>query len=239
MQTIADSLEPGADPLVKRYLGDHLRRLAWRQQLAAGEWVDLLEHGLEGWDPSRGRWEAAEDGGVIGHYIEPVREGDLRLILPLDLPDRYIVEAEVQLPDNWYDGHWKGAGLLLDARLESTTRDTRFCFIERQRRVWINDDGRGGSDYRYFPRPDLTTALSMTVIVDGPDVQLRLGDLEPVDYRFEAPGLNGGRLAIGALGYHQECVGPIHFKTLLLRWLAPPGQLRLSEGPGAMWTVRR
>ncbi|MEM9882356.1 MAG: hypothetical protein AAF800_05520 [Planctomycetota bacterium] len=226
LRETADDLHAGPagpmsdDAWAARSLRDEARRLRWQQQLDDGQWVDLLEHGLEGWDVSRGLWRDHPDGGTVGEHGDPQSDRGLRIIAPLVLPARYEVELRMSLPEGWYRGPWKGAGLLLDADAPTRTRSVRFLFTEHRSKLWINDDRRPEADYRYFDVPGLTRDVTLRLRGDNDRLTLAFDGTETtVDYTLLGSRNDDGRLGLGALTRDDRSVGPIHYRSLRVRAL--------------------
>ena len=195
----------------RQHLTDRLRVIEWRKAYAAGEWVDLLEHGLEGWRPSRGRWEAGGGPGVVG--TADAADGGLRASPNLPLGDRFEVELEMELPDGWRGRPWGGAGLLFGTRPEMPTHLHNFSFIDRDGEVWLW--GAGDGKYTYFGK-DVGPTVELRVALDGRVLTVEVADPAARQvYTLEDDPPND-LLAIG--GWFYSVGGsPVRFATLRVR----------------------
>ncbi len=99
---------------------DHRVRFEWQRQLAAGEWVDLLEHGLAGWRPYLGLVVGDRDAGQMKMQFTGKH---LRMIADLPLPDNYEVRARFRVPPGFTQEEGRSFGVLVGEAIDATDRD--------------------------------------------------------------------------------------------------------------------
>lgn len=145
IQTLADASGDAQHPVVQTHLRDHLRVMEWTRSFKQGQWVDLLEHGFEGWRPTRGWWKEATTGVGGMHDSD---NGGLRMIAGLEPGRRYEAELQVRLPDGFYINTWGGAGFVLDPVIGRRSGRSTLAFLTRapQSGVWIQDPGHDEED---------------------------------------------------------------------------------------------
>ena len=199
----ADVLDAAADKAQDSWTQTHLRDRArvqrWVEDFDAGRWVDLLEHGLEGWRPTRGEWNGDPAGGVTGRYTDP---DGLRLICGLRPGTRYEAEIQLTLPPLFHTNNgWGGVGFILDPELGVATSDQYMVAVARwkSRVVWIQDPSNRELDDQRLGQPFKGSAV--TLRLERWDAALRVtvdGQVMVERYDLCDPWPSDGTLGVAA-----------------------------------------
>ncbi|MEE9404030.1 MAG: hypothetical protein V3V20_03995 [Algisphaera sp.] len=235
IQTLTDALPKLQHPLSKIHLRDRIRIATWQMRFKQNLWVDLLEHGLEGWRPTRGLFEEIPgQEGVRGTFLGP--RGGLRMFCGFSPGQRYEATLTMTLPKNFHQKHlWGGAGFVLDTVAGRGSGYSTLCFISRATNsgIFLKDRGKRSTSHHYFkphiPDVDIVMHLkrwdqSIQVSVNGRTL------IERHDLEIDEPSTHP--LALGA--YLPGDAKIFEFKALKIRQLiqSPFEQPEQEEGPG-------
>lgn len=205
------------NPWSKRHVGD-LRRVAlWDKAFGAGERIDLLAHGLEGWRVVRGQFKSV---GKELHAIYLNEGGGLRLICGLEPGTRYEAEMAVELPGGFFNNHWGGVGFLFDPRIRVGTSRHVFTSISRSHRnaIWVQDLGNREDRHQKFG--EYAPIKNATLRLQRWDQSLRVwlnGELIIERYDLQGDWPRGGELGIAS--WHTAIDSPYIFKKINIRRL--------------------
>ena len=171
--TLLDEAEAATeDAFLKMHYRDRRRLAIWQRDYEAGETIDLIAGGLEGWRPLNGDWRTDIDGSFkADHY-----EGVLRNVVGLPLGDRHEIDLTIELPDDWLGPTWRAVGLSYGYEPATDIRRHTFIFLAGVGRggVWFNDpDSRERNQLAGRGHP--TPTVAMRLRRDGQDVSVWLG----------------------------------------------------------------
>ncbi|MEO0515095.1 MAG: hypothetical protein AAF086_07355 [Planctomycetota bacterium] len=128
----------------RRHLKDRIRLLFWEKTFQKDQWVDLLQHGLEGWRPVRGGFTEVE-GGLQTTLGE---DEESRLVCGLNIGTRYEAELTVRLPDEFYAYRWGGVGFNLASYIGSKPYNCTMVMAGRNKQggLYIQDPDQPDQD---------------------------------------------------------------------------------------------
>ena len=218
------------DPWTAGLYHDLRRQAIWARDYRAGQEIDLLEYGLEGWRPARGRWIEATDRGLLA---EPKVGEGIRLINELNLGNRYTVELEMTLPQGFHRNHYGGIGLVLDPVIgRPSSRHTLITYARRNEySIYLQDPGHDGEDDLRMGDPHAEHDVTLRLERWDQSLRIWINGQRHVDrYDLQGQWDREGRLALG--GWHRDEELVYHFQALRVQRLerspfveAPPDAL--------------
>ena len=220
------ALREQADPWIAGLYHDLRRRAIWSRDFRAGREVDLLEYGLEGWRPTRGRWSAAANQGVVARLN--LDEG-IRMVCETSFGNRYAAELTFVVPETFHANRYGGIGFILDPVIgRQSSRHTLITYARRREHaIYLQDPQNEDEDDLRMGEPHAEDAITLRLERWDQSVRIYVnGKLEVDRYDLREPWDREGRLAIG--GWHDSEPLTYLFQSLRVRRLeaspftAPP-----------------
>ncbi|MBB6430222.1 DUF4034 domain-containing protein [Algisphaera agarilytica] len=204
------------NPWAKTHVRDLKRLTAWDRAFWNGEQVDVLEHGLEGWRPSRGFAQDTERG--IEVTANDAKEA--RLFCGLNLGEHYEAELTMTVPEGFHGPFWGGAGFVLSPTVTRKPFNTTMLFAARDDEVgvYLQDPDVEPKNDLNLGQPVNTQTMTMTLQRWGKRLRCSVNGIAMID-SYELATEQYGETELGLGLWYGTQLGKFHFESLRVRLL--------------------